>query len=181
MTVDNRNQPASVSRMTPVPMTSALRERLLGAIHGARDEAHEFVREEALLRRFAPAPMPSAVHSRLGVRLYLSALEVRRSLHSISGYRRRLAAIAAALALFCTAGGMLLVSDATADTAQGLISRSVLETNGGESVRWGADAVPVQCYEVTYEDTFVMDAEEDTRVMVRVPNRTEVIVPADLL
>lgn len=181
MTSNDQNSFSLRAHVSPTPMNPALRGKLLEAMHTARNESTEFAREEALLRRLSPAPMPSAVHSRLGVRLYMGALEVRRALRSGAGNWRRLIAAAAVLALCCTAGGLLLVSDASADTSQGMISRSILETRGGDSVRWGADAVPVQCYEVTYEDTFVMDTESDMRVMVRVPNRTEIIVPADLL
>ena len=170
-----------VSDISPAAMPQALRARLLRAMQSASDEVSEFAHEEALLRKLRPAPMAPAVRSRMGVRMYLSAMEIRRALRYGFASWRRISAVAAALALCCTGGGMLLVSDAAADTSQGVMSRSVIETRGGDSVRWGADAVPVHCYEVTYEDTFVMDADADMRVMVSVPNRAEVMVPADLL
>lgn len=183
MTTD-QDQILSIPGVTPSAMSPELRSRLLSAMQQAGAETREFVHEEALLRSLAPAPMPGAVRSRVGVRMHLNALEVRRSLRFVSARGwRRVAAAAALLALCCTGGGWVLVSDAVADTAsnQGVVSRSIIETTGGDSVRWGADAVPMHCYEVTYEDTFVMDAESDMRVMVSVPNRTEVIVPADVL
>ncbi|MBQ2814213.1 MAG: hypothetical protein IJE66_04310 [Akkermansia sp.] len=183
MTID-QDKILPVPGVTPSAMTPELRSRLLSAMQEAGDETREFMHEESLLRCLAPAPMPGVVRSRVGVRMHLNALNVRRSLRygTTRGWRR-VAAAAALLALCCTGGGWVLVSDAVADTAsnQGVVSRSIIETRGGDTVRWGADAVPVHCYEVTYEDTFVMDAESDMRVMVSVPNRTEVIVPADVL
>ena len=167
--------------VTPAPLNPALKARLLKAMQNAGDGVSEFHREEELLSRLAPAPLEPGLKDRCGLRMYLAATEIRRARMYARPYWHRVAAAAVLVMSCCLGLGLTLRSNAVADTAHAVTSRSIIETSGHDSIRWGADAVPVQCVEVTYEDTFVMDAEDDMKVMVSVPNRTQVTVPADLL
>ena len=108
MTID-QDKILPVPGVTPSAMTPELRSRLLSAMQEAGDETREFMHEESLLRCLAPAPMPGVVRSRVGVRMHLNALNVRRSLRygTTRGWRR-VAAAAALLALCCTGGGWVL-------------------------------------------------------------------------
>ncbi|MBQ8517103.1 MAG: hypothetical protein IJ498_05945 [Akkermansia sp.] len=179
MTDFNEQTPAP--GVIPAPLNPALKARLLEAMLNAGKAEEEFRREEELLTLLRPAPMEPGLKDRVGLRMYLAATEVRRAHMAARPYWRRVSA-AAILLMCCSLGvGISLQSDAAADTAQAVTSRSIIETSSGDSIRWDANAVPLQSVEVTYEDTFVMDAADDMKVMVSVPNRTEVTVPADLL
>ena len=167
--------------MTPAPLNPALKARLLGAMQAAGAEVREFRREEALLSRLRPAPLDLGFLDRTGLRMYLAATEIRRARMQVRPYWHKVTAAAVLVMSCCLGVGLTLKNDAAADTAQAVTSRSIIETSGGDSIRWDADAIPVQCVEVIYEDTFVLDAAEDMKVMVTVPNRTQVTVTADLL
>lgn len=165
------------------PLPAALRDRLLHAMTNAAAEERADRETEAMLRRLSPAPMPARVSARVGVRMCLTAVEERRG-HTVTAYNRKLMwhrfAAAASVVFFGVASGLVLVTgNASADTTQGLMSRCVLASHA-ENVEW-QNGTPVRSYLVTYEDEFVMDADEDMTVMVRVPNRTEVQVNEDIL
>ncbi len=175
------NEQNMTSGVRPAPLNPALKARLLDAMQSAAADASEFCREEELLLRLRPAAMDPGLQDRMGLRMYLAATEIRRAHMYARPYWHKVT-VAAVLVMSCCLGlGLTLRNDAVADTSQAITSRSVIETRRGDSIRWDADAVPLQSVEVTYEDTFVMDAGEDMKVMVTVPNRTQVTVPADLL
>lgn len=167
----------------PAPLGAALRDRLLAAMNGAADEERAERRIEAMLQRLSPAPLPARLAGQLGAQMCYRAVEER-------GYRpqpayRRLPwahyAAAASLALLLGAGGFsLFLGNATADTKEGMMSRIVIESRSEDDVQWKDDE-PLRSYEVIYEDNFVMDADDDMKVMVRVPNRATVRVPEEML
>lgn len=164
------------------PLPDALAGRFLAAMQAASAEETELRRTEAALRRLAPAEMPLHLMGQMGMGMYVAAAQARGG-RSTAGrpWLRRCAAAAAAL-VCCAAGGLAFHGTAVADAApQGLVSRSVILSRGGESVQWNADSTPVRSYEVTYEDTFVLDGDNGMTVTVRVPNRTTVTVPAEML
>lgn len=167
--------------VTPTPLNPALKARLLAAMQNAGEVSSEFRHEEELLSRLRPAPLEPGFGDRCGLRMYLAATEIRRAHLYARPYWHKVTAAAVLVMSCCLGLGLTLRNDAVADTTHAVTSRSIIETSGHDSIRWGADAIPLQCVEVTYEDTFVMDAEEDMKVMVSVPNRTQVTVPADLL
>lgn len=179
----DRTETAATRTARPAALPAALRDRLLHAMTDAAAEERADRETEALLRRLSPSPVPARLSARAGVRMCLTAVEERRG-HTVATYGRKLMwhrfAAAASVLFFCVAGVLTLVTgNAAADTTQGLMSRSVLEAQA-ESVQW-QDGAPVRSYLVTYEDEFVMDADDDMKVMVRVPNRTEVQVDEDIL
>lgn len=172
-----------VSETAPATLSAALRGRLLGAMTAAAAEERADRETEAILHRLAPAPLSPRATARLGVKMCLCAAE-ERSAHHVAGYERRLmwrnAAAAASVAMLAVVGSLtLLTGNAAADTTQGLMSRCVIDSRA-EQVEW-QDGAAVRSYRVTYEDEFVMDADDDMTVMVRVPNSTEVTVDEDVL
>lgn len=174
----------NLTAATPAALPAALQARLLGAMTEAAEEERLNRETEALLHRLSPAPLPPRFSGRAGVKMCLTAVEVRDK-HKTATYSSRLMwhrlAAAASLMLFAVGGiGMLVVSNAAADTTQGLVSRSVLNTHAERTVEW-QDGAPVRNYTVTYEDEFVMDADENMTVLVRVPGSTTVQVEEDLL
>lgn len=173
----------TVTSTSPAALPAALRGRLLGAMTAAAEEERADRETEALLHRLAPAPLSARLSGRVGVQMCLAAAD-ERSGQRARGYRSRLmwhrVAAAASVAFFVSAGSAVLYSgNAAADTTQGLMSRCVLDSRA-EQVEWH-DGAPVRSYLVTYEDEFVMDADDDMTVMVRVPNRAEVQVDEDVL
>lgn len=159
-----------------------LRSRLLGAMTAAAQDERTLAETEAMLHRLSPAPLSAQLSARVGVQMCLEAAEVRHGQRA-AGYDRRLmwqrAAAASVMLLGVVASLALLPGNAVADTTQGLMSRCVLDARA-EGVEW-QDGAPVRNYIVTYEDEFVMDADEDMKVMVRVPNRTAVVLEEDVL
>ena len=174
----------SVVRTRPTALSEALRGRLLAAMNNAAEEERSERDLEAQLRHLSPAPLSPRLAARVGVRMCLKAADVRTEQHHCT-YRRPLWqpwAAAAVLALFCVGGGLsLFTGSAAADTAQGLASRSVLESHSGDAVQWQEDGGAVRSYEVLYEDSFVMEAGDGMKVMVRVPNRAQVQVEEEVL
>lgn len=164
----------------PAALPAALRNRLLAAMQTTAEETAEDRELEQLLRnRFAPAPMAPRMQGRLGVQMYLQAVEERRKWYSFLLHRS--GAVAAALVL-CIGGTLAFYGGtASAHSPQGLVNRSVLTSNGGEEVLWSQDGTPVRSYDVTYEDAFVLEDEDGMTVMVRVPNRRTVTVEEEVL
>lgn len=166
----------------PAALPEGLRMRLLEAMQGASARGVEDARTEALLRRLSPAPLPTALSGRLAWSLGTAAREAQDARRSPRRrYARLRAAAAAAIALMAVGGPLsMALLPASAGNASGLMSRCVLESRGCERVQW-QDGAPLRAYEVTYEDSFVMDAEEDVTVVVRVPNRATVRVEEEWL
>ncbi len=167
----------------PAALSAALRDRLLGAMQQAGAEERADRELELRLQRLAPAPLSARLSGRLGVQMCLRAVE-ERGRRKTAEYDRRLmwhrfAAAASVMLLAVAAPVVLFTGNASADTVQVLASRSVLEKQAVD-VQWQGGTA-VRSYIVTYEDEFVMEADDDMKVMVRVPCRTEVTVDEDVL
>lgn len=168
------------NNVAPAALPAALRNRLLAAMQTAAEEtADDRGLEQMLRRRFAPAPMAPRMQGRLGVQMYLQAVQERRKWYSFLLHRSG----AAAAALVLGIGGTLAFygSNASAHSPQGLVNRSVLSSSGGDDVIWRQDGTPIRSYDVTYEDAFVLEDEDGMTVMVRVPNRRTVTVEEEVL
>ena len=172
----------TLNTAAPAALPEGLRKRLLGAMQEASAREAQDAHTEELLRRLSPAPLPTALSARLAWSLGAAAREAqdsRRSPHRRYAWLR--AAAAAAIALLAVGGPLsMALLPASAGNASGLMSRCVLESRSSERVQW-QDGAPLRAYEVTYEDSFVMDAEEDVTVVVRVPNRATVRVEEEWL
>lgn len=168
------------STVAPATLPAALRSRLLAAMQTTAEETTEDRELADMLRtRFTPAPMNPRMQGRLGVQMYLQAVEERRKWYSFLLHRS--GAVAAALVL-CIGGTLAFYGgSASAHTPQGLVNRSVLSSKGGDDVVWSHDGTPIRSYDVTYEDAFVLEDEDGMTVMVRVPNRRTVTVEEEVL
>lgn len=163
-------------------MPEALQERLLTAMQQASQEEAECREMEQLLRRLKPAGMPARLVGLLGVQMFVESQQQRHGGRR-RAYWRRGGAAAAAVLLFGVVGATLLVPrHAVAESApQGLVSRNVIETQKTSRVEWRHGEAPVRHYEVVYEDSFVLEDDEDTTLIIQVPNRTEVEIEEDYL
>lgn len=164
----------------PAPLPETLQSRLLTAMFQAAGEEKECREMEQLLRRMSPSALPARLAGRLGVQMYVEALQKRRG-----GYRRYLlkggAAAAAALVLMAGVVSLLVPGSAVAkNESQGLVSRNIIESRSTNKVEWRRGEAPVRHYQVIYEDAFVLDSEDVTTV-IRVPNTTQVEVEEDYL
>lgn len=183
MTPESTDDTIPTNMPAPAALSEALQQRLLNAMQTAQKEEQEFRDLEEKLKTLSPAPMSPFAEGRMGVRMYLAAGEYRKQRASVPSYFSRQVAAVAALALCCMGGGFALYNgSAVADTeSQGMVSRNVLETKLTEELKWDSDSAPVRCYEVLYEDSFTLEADDDMSVSVRVPNRTQVMIPVDML
>lgn len=165
----------------PAALPAALQERLLAAMQQASDEERECREVEQLLHRMQPAPMPAHLVGSLGVQMYVEAQQNRGLGRRRSYWWRGGAAAAAALVLCGTGLTLLLPGRAVAtDDTRGLVSRNIIDSRGTGRVEWRRGEAPVRHYEVIYEDAFVLDTD-DTTTVIRVPNKTEVLVEEDYL
>lgn len=159
------------------PLPEALHARLLAAMQEASAEEAALRRTEEELRRLSPAAMPLHTMGRMGMSMYLAAAERKGR---FANYRW-LHHAAAAVLLCCTITGFALYGSAVADSEpQGLVTRGVLDSHEDETVTWNEDSTPMRSYEVIYEDYFVME-DGDATITVRVPNTTQITIPADIL
>lgn len=159
------------------PLPEALHARLLAAMQEASAEEAALRRTEEELHRLSPAAMPLHMMGRLGMNMYVAAAKPKRRL----GDYRWLYHTAAAILLCCTITGFALYGNAAADSApQGLVTRGVLDSHEDETVIWNEDSTPMRSYEVIYEDYFVME-DDDATITVRVPNTTQITIPAEIL
>lgn len=166
--------------ISPTPMPDGLRRRMLGAMQQASNETHEDFEQECKLKRLYPASIPDKLKATCHRHMRQAQ---QASLHH--PYPTRIWWRAAAVACVAIAGvcgiGSSVLSALGADDAQGLAHRSVLERTGGETVKWAANGVPMRQYEVMYEDSFVLAGEDDTTLVIRVPNRTTISVKGEVI
>lgn len=159
------------------PLSEPLRNRLLAAMQGASAEEAALRCTEERLRRLSPAAMPMRMMGQLGMNMYVAAAKRRVRVPGFNWLHHS----AAAVLVCCAIAGFALYGNAVADQdPQGLVTRGVLNTQENETVTWNEDSTPMRSYEVIYEDYFVME-DSDTTVTVRVPNTTQVTIPAEIL
>lgn len=170
----------TITGMKPTPLPAALRNRMLRAMEEAGQQAREDLDVECALARLQPAPLPAALRSSCHARM-------QQARHSTTyrPYTRRTRWRVAAVACVAIVGvfgiGTTLQGMLGGAEAQGLAHRSVLERTGGDTVQWAADGAPVREYEVMYEDSFVLSGEDDTTLVIRVPNKTIVSVKGEVI
>lgn len=182
MTDDTRWN-ASVLPAAPLP--AALKTRLHAVMHAARAEAQQDEEwEKWLAEQLVPAPLSPSLRSRLGHRVSAASRRFRPwGVFSSYGWRRE-GAIAASVAVLVGAGGWFL-SDLFGvnggENVPAYTSRSVIESRGSDEVQWQDGLIPIHRYEVTYEDSFVLPGDDDTTLVIRVPNRTTIRVRGDII
>ncbi len=172
----------NASVLPAAPLSAPLRARLQQAMRHAQEggqEEEEF--EKKLSGQLAPAPLALPLRLRLAGRLKEATAPFRRESGSTRFRWKRAGAIAASVLLFAV-GGALFFSEShrEADVAA-YTSRSVIETQGSATLQWQDGLIPVQRYEVTYEDSFVLPGDDDTTLVIRVPNRTTISVREDII
>lgn len=169
-----------ITSTTPAPLPAALRGRLLRAMNEAEQETREELDVECVLGRLQSAPLPAALQKTCRTRIQQARLNAAVPAYSRRSWWRMAAvacvAIMGVFGIGTTVHGMLGSAE-----AQGLARRNVLERTGGEQVQWGADGTPVRHYEVMYEDSFVLPGEDDTTLVIRVPNKTIVSVKGEVI
>lgn len=164
----------------PAPLPAPLRNRMLCAMIAAEQDTREDLDVECTLARLQPAPLPELFQKRCHTRMQ----QTQRSTH-LRPYTHhswwRMATVAS-IAIFGILGISITVHDTLGGAeSQGLARRSVLERKGGDTVQWGEDGMPIRRYEVMYEDSFVLSGEDDTTLVIRVPNKTIVSVKGEVI
>ncbi len=170
----------SITGLMPTPLPAGLRDRMLHAMEEAGQETREDLDMECLLARMQPTPLPTEVQMR-------STTHMQKA-QSSTNYRPyskrkiwRISAAAGILMLGIWGVSTSLQSISGAEEPQGLVRRSVLERTGGDTVQWESNDTPMFQYDVMYEDSFVLTGEDDTTLVIRVPNRTTVSVRGEVI
>ncbi len=177
----------SASALSPERTT-----RFLAAMQAASDSISAREGEDELelrLRRLRPASVAPA--RELTWLAQMQAPAARRPAVPARGgasYRAGWAVFgrwsaAAAFFLLCTAGSFLMVTggSASATAESGLACRSVVESRAGDSVQWQEGQTALRTCHVLYEDSFVLDGDEDSTITVRVPVRTRVMIEEEII
>ena len=169
-----------MTSMKPTPLPAALRMRMLRAMEEAGQETRDELDMECTLARLQPAPLPAALRSSCHTRMrHAQQSSVYRPYTRLSWWR--MTAVASVIIMGVVGMGASIHGMMGGDAAQGLARRSVLERTGGNRVQWAADGDAVLEYEVMYEDSFVLSGEDDTTLVIRVPNRTTVNVKGEVI
>ncbi len=168
----------NASTTAPAALRPELAERFLAAMQAA--SAEEGGDElERRLRRLRPAPVGAAREQ-----AWLQGMREadRRRSYRYGWYRLHRWGVAAVLFLMCTSGSVLMMnSSAMATVPSGLACRSLMESRAGDAVEWHEGQGALRSCEVLYEDSFILDGEEDSTITVRVPVRTQVMVEEEVI
>ncbi len=166
------------SAMAPAALRSDLTGRFLSAMqHASAEEGEDEL--ELRLRRLRPAAL-GPVRSQEWLLSMQGALTCRYSRGAWYSLRRWGAA--AALFVLCSAGGLFMVnSSAWATVPSGLACRSVIDSRTGNAVHWQEGQTALRPCDVLYEDSFVLDGEENSTITVRVPVRTRVMIEEEVI
>ncbi len=162
----------------PAPLRPELAERFLSAMQGAAAEQGGD-KLERHLRRLKPAPIGEGRQQ-----VWFRAMSRGNNHRSYQTGWRSLYRWSAAAALFvlCTSGSFLMMNgSASATMVSGLACRSVLESRAGDAVQWQEGQPALRSCEVLYEDSFVLDGEEESTITVRVPVRTQVMIEEEVI
>ncbi len=173
------NDESCGSSLPPSPLRADLAERFLTAMQEASSAEGEEELERRL-RRLRPAPVYAARHQAWseGMR---KAAAYQRYRHS-GRYRLHRWGAAAALFVLCASGGVLMMNNrASATVVSGLVCRNIVETHTGDAVQWQDGHTALRSCDVLYEDSFVLDGEEDSTITVRVPVRTQVMIEDEVI
>lgn len=162
----------------PAAITPALHNKLLAAMMSTKADVAQDAAVEATLRRLSPSPLTAPQLARLDASVY-DAQQLSRSPYSRSwlgrafGHWQKLAAL---LVLFCICAGFTAsyyVFDEDDSASLGLATRRVFTSKAVREIKW--DGVQSKSeFEVLYEDSFVYSGDDDTTIIVTVPNRTTV-------
>ncbi len=172
------NDEPHAASMPPAALRPELTERFLSAMQAA-SAAEAGDELERRLRRLRPAPVEAQREQAWLERMQVAA--VRRS-HGGAWSRLHRWGAAAALFVLCTSGSVLIMNgSAQATVPSGLACRSVMESRAGETVEWHEGQTALRACDVLYEDSFVLDGEEDSTITVRVPVRTQVMIEDEVI
>lgn len=170
----------SATKLTPAPMPPDLHNRMRQAIQEAEISAKEDFEMECLLSQLQPAAVPVPL-----LRACQTHMQQTRRITAHCPYTQRswwrTAAVACVVLVGILGPGSSLLGFLEKTEAQGLAHRSVLERTGGETIQWSADGAPMREYEVMYEDSFILSGEDDTTLVIRVPNKTTISVQGELI
>lgn len=167
--------------VVPTTLSPELQSRFLAAMQQAASEESECTRIEQELRHFTPAPLPEARKETLLGRMYRESSLAGMSRQGWERWLFRWSSVAAALFLLAGAFCLLMEDSGIFLSSQGLASRSVIDTRGGSVLQWENEHTPVLHYDVVYEDSLVLESVDHTTIVVRVPNRESVRVPAEMI
>lgn len=172
----------NASVLPAAPLSAPLRARLLQAMRHAQEEGQEEEEFEHMLSgRLAPAPPALPLRLRLAGRMKEASASFRRETRGARFRWKRVGAVAASVLLLAAGGALLFTESRREADVAAYTSRSVIETQGSPTLQWQDGLIPVQSYEVTYEDSFVLPGDDDTTLVIRVPNRTTISVREDII
>lgn len=173
----------NASNLPAAPLPASLKDRLRSAMGTAQAEARKDEEwEKWLEERLTPAPLGYPLKVRLRQRA-LSASRRSRPWGAFYFPRWRMAGAAAASVLLLAGGWFFsdFFGGSGEREAAAYTSRSVIESHGSNEVQWQDGLIPIHRYEVTYEDSFVLPGDDDTTLVIRVPNRTTISVKGDII
>ncbi len=167
-----------ITAMPAAALRPELAERFLAAMQAASAEEGRNGLEYRL-RNLRPAPVGEERS-----RTWLTSMQgIAASRFSLAAWRRfsRWGA-AAALFVLCSSVSLLLVGGGiAADEPSSLVCRSVIDSREEEAVQWQEGQVALLPCEVLYEDSFVLDGDDDCTITVRVPVRSRVLLEEEVI
>ncbi len=166
----------------PAIPAAALRPELAGRFLSAMQAASAEERSDELerrLRRLTPAPVGEQRS-----RAWLAGMQGAASSRASRSAWRRLYRWGAAAALFalCTWGSVLMLNGGVwEDAPSSLVCRSVIDSCEDEAVQWQDGQLAFLPCDVLYEDSFILDGDDDCTITVRVPVRSRVMLEEEVI
>ncbi len=175
------NPENNFSTMSPAALPPELGARFLEAMLAA---SHQDADAEMLarLRRLQPARLGARRQSRLARAMESDRPAPVHFLHHGRRYVCRWAGAAAVLALLGSAVVFMMPGSAVAAaTPSGYARRNIIESRTGNVVMWQDGQVPMRTSEVLYEDSLILEGEDNMSIEVRVPNRATVLIEDEVI
>ncbi len=163
--------------LSPAALRPELSARFLAAMQAVSEEGGDEL--EQCLHRLKPAPVGVVRHQTwlAGVQSVAVGKPCRSDWSRFGRW-----GAAAALFILCTSGSLFMVnSRASATVVSGLACRSLVESRTGNVVHWHEGQTALRTCEVLYEDSFVLDGDEESTITVRVPVRSHVMIEEEVI
>ncbi len=176
------NTEKKLNAVSPAGLPPELGGRFLSAMLAASRQPDADAQLERRLRRLRPTRLSATRQTRLRRVMETQQLQPVHVLRYGWRYLCRWAGAAAVLALLGTAAVLMIPGNAAASIEPaGFAGRSILLSEAGDDVQWRDGQVPVRPVEVLYEDSLILEDEENTTFEVRVSNRTTVLIEDEVI
>lgn len=176
------NPSFKTEQLQAAKLSPALSARFLTAMQSEALQVRANRSIEEKLQRLSPAPVPAPYKARLTNRMQMRQAIMQGSKQAPT-YWGQLGAAASLIVLGCSAMLMLgsYLAGGTGPELRGEICRNLINSSASTELQWDSSQQANSTYKVTYEDSFVLETEENETIVVTVPVEMIVAVSEDVI